>query len=96
MQGLKHSQKVKIPQKEEEETKFPLAFHAEDKKRSVSQKACWTKYVNISACTKFQTSRGLWGQGRVGGRPDLPDHTDPRGADLPDIHSRNFLVLFRP
>ena len=31
MQGLKHSQKVKIPQKEEEETKFPLAFHAEDK-----------------------------------------------------------------
>ena len=34
MQGLKHWQKVKSPQKEkekEEETKFPLAFHAEGK-----------------------------------------------------------------
>ena len=31
MQGLKHRQKVKSPQKEEEETKFPLAFHAEGK-----------------------------------------------------------------
>ena len=30
MQGLKHRQKVKSPQ-EEEETKFPLAFHAEGK-----------------------------------------------------------------
>ena len=34
LQGLKHRQKVKSPQKEketeeEEETKFPLAFHAE-------------------------------------------------------------------
>ena len=35
MQGLTHRQKVKSPQKEkekEEETKFPLAFHAEGKK----------------------------------------------------------------
>ena len=33
MYGLKHTQKVKSPQKEEkEETKFPLAFHAEGKK----------------------------------------------------------------
>ena len=34
MQGLKHRQKVKSPQKKEEEkqeTKFPLAFHAEGK-----------------------------------------------------------------
>ena len=41
-------------------------------------------YVHISIYTE------------VGGRPDLPDHTDPRGVDLPDIHSGNFLVLFRP
>ena len=36
MQGLKHRQKVKSPQKEKEEekeeTEFPLAFHAEGKK----------------------------------------------------------------
>ena len=33
MQGFKHRQKLKSPQKEEEnETKFPLAFHAEGKK----------------------------------------------------------------
>ena len=33
MQGIKHRQKVKSPQKEKEkeETKFPLAFHAEGK-----------------------------------------------------------------
>ena len=34
MQGLKHRQKVKSPQKEkEEEIKFPLAFHAEGKNK---------------------------------------------------------------
>ena len=31
MQGLKQRQKVKSPQ-EQEETKYPLAFHAEGKK----------------------------------------------------------------
>ena len=31
MQGLKHRQKVKSPQEEEKETKFPLAFHAESR-----------------------------------------------------------------
>ena len=39
MQGLKHWQKVKSPQKEkekeEEETKFPLAFHAEGNNSNV-------------------------------------------------------------
>ena len=30
------------------------------------------------------------------GRPGLLDHTDPRGVVLSYIHSRNFLVLFRP
>ena len=32
MQGLRQRQKVKSPQEEEEETKFPMAFLAEGKK----------------------------------------------------------------
>ena len=36
MQGLKQRQKVNSPQ-DEEETKFPLAFHAEGKKEPGGQ-----------------------------------------------------------
>ena len=43
MQGLKHSQKVKIPQKEEEETKFPLAFHAEGKNTGEKATFAWAE-----------------------------------------------------
>ena len=42
MQGLKHRQKVKSPQEKEEETKFPLAFHAEGKNPSnLKEKPRW-------------------------------------------------------
>ena len=43
MLGLKHRQKVKSPQeeKEEEETKFPLAFHAEGKNVAGKSHKIW-------------------------------------------------------
>ena len=67
MQGLKHRQKVKSPQKEEEkeeETKFPLAFHAEGKNvKRVNN----IKILHILRILQlYQDNRKLWNSGNSG------------------------------